>query len=79
MSVETNPEESEAAHRLVITLMMLHDVLAEIEDVCPDTNLTARAWCLTRLAQREACDVFNELKNMRLRSIVATNKASRRK
>lgn len=79
MSTQTVPDESEAAHRLVITLMMLHDVLAEIEGVCPDSNLTARAWCLTRLAQRDSAQVFDEMKNMRPRSIVATNKASRRK
>lgn len=79
MSIETNPEESEAAHRLVITLMMLHDVLAEIEDVCPDSNLTARAWCLTRLAQRDSAEVFDEMKATRLRAIVYANKSMRRK
>jgi hypothetical protein len=79
MITQPVPDESEAAHRLVITLMMLHDVLAEIEDVCPDSNLTARAWCLTRLAQRDSAQVFDEMKTMRVRAIVATNKAARRK
>ncbi len=73
------PDESEAAHRLVITLGMLHSVLSEIEDVCPYSNLTSKAWCLTRLAQRDTAEVFNELKTMRLRAIVANNKALRRK
>lgn len=79
MSIRPVPDESEAAHRLVITLMMLHDVLAEIEDICPDTNLTARAWCLTRLAQRDSAQVFDEMKTMRMGAIVAANKAARRK
>lgn len=78
MNIEI-PDESEAAHRVVITLMMLHDVLGEIEAVCPDSDLTARAWCLTRLAQRDSAQVFDEMKNMRLRMIVANNKAIRRK
>jgi hypothetical protein len=78
MSIEI-PEESEAAHRVVITLMMLHDVLGEIEAVCPDSDLTARAWCLTRLAQRDTAEVFDAMKGMRLRMIVANNKAIRRK